>query len=124
MSARSSSRRDPAPFVHNDLQTTSLVPRLLVNRGNMTDRTKAWKWDDYPRLLLRERKEKLRDLALQDQQGLISRADYCGCRRSLLQAINELETLLDESQKKSKDKEPTISGAQLSRKGLICHRGT
>lgn len=47
----------------------------------------------YARLLLLERQEALRTLELNRGAGSIQ-SDYASCRRSLLQAINELGTIL------------------------------
>jgi len=49
---------------------------------------------DYPRSLLQAKRRELRAVELNYQNNLIPTIDYLSCRRSLCQAINELETLL------------------------------
>jgi len=48
----------------------------------------------YPRALLRERMQELRALEFRYQGMATPPPDYVSCRRSLLQAIHELRTLL------------------------------
>jgi len=49
----------------------------------------------YARLLLQKRRLELQAVALKHRRGRRTvQSDYLTCRRSLLQAINELETLL------------------------------
>ena len=48
----------------------------------------------YAESLLQERKKELRALRARHESELIDLENYSSCRRSLLQAINELETLL------------------------------
>jgi len=50
------------------------------------------------KLLLRERKRDLHSLEIKRGRVGTPATDYLSCRRSLLQAINELETLLRASQ--------------------------
>ncbi len=49
---------------------------------------------EYARSLLRDRRQELQVLALRHRQKLTPTNDYLSCRRSLLEAIRELETLL------------------------------
>jgi len=61
----------------------------------MREQTKFQKWEyEYISLLLRERKQELQVVELRHRQTLTPTNDYLSCRRSLLHAIKELETLL------------------------------
>lgn len=57
---------------------------------------------EYTRVLLRERKQELQALELRHRQKLTPPDEYASCRRSLLQGIHELETLLRISQSSPK----------------------
>lgn len=48
----------------------------------------------YARYLLQEQERQLQSLKEKRRERLISQADYCSCRCSLLQAISQLEALL------------------------------
>jgi hypothetical protein len=48
---------------------------------------------EYVRLLLKERKRELHSLERRYGRKVVLANDYLSCRRSLLQAIHELETL-------------------------------
>jgi len=48
----------------------------------------------YAKFLLQDKQLELRSLELKHSRKLIPSGDYYSCRRSLLQAINQLETLL------------------------------
>ena len=56
--------------------------------------TQDRKGSDYVHLLLQDKKRELRDLELKHSQALIGAEDYLSCRRSLLQAIAQLEELI------------------------------
>jgi hypothetical protein len=51
------------------------------------------KASDYVQLLLQDRHRELQNLEVKHQQMLIHPDDYLSCRRSLLQAVAQLETL-------------------------------
>lgn len=48
----------------------------------------------YARFLLHDRQRELQALELKHRRMLILKTDYLSCRRSLLQAIDQLETVL------------------------------
>ena len=48
----------------------------------------------YAKFLLQDKQRELRSLERKHSLKLIASGDYHSCRRSLLQAINQLETLL------------------------------
>lgn len=48
----------------------------------------------YAKFLLQDKQRELRSLELKHSRKLIPSGDYYSCRRSLLQAISQLETLL------------------------------
>ncbi len=49
---------------------------------------------DYAHSLLQDKQRELQSLELKHWQGLIDKDDYLSCQRSLLQAIGQLESLL------------------------------
>ena len=65
----------------------------------------------YAKFLLQDKQRELRYLDLKHSQMLIPSDDYHSCRRSLLQAISQLESLL----RGDTELEPT-HGAERSRK--------
>ena len=64
--------------------------RAMLGRAESRDRCGY----RYARSLLRERQQKLQDLEKSHHQKLMSLSDYLCCRRSLLQAIDQLIALL------------------------------
>jgi hypothetical protein len=68
------------------------VPCLLRPCQRATDHNVC----TYTRRLLKERRNALQTLEFAYLQGLVPPNDYLSCQRSLLQAIGQLETLVDE----------------------------
>lgn len=63
----------------------------------LTTETQDRKDYKYVHFLLQDKQRELQELEEKHQQLLISTEDYLSCRRSLLQAVGQLEALLGEN---------------------------
>lgn len=82
------------PLLSSTSTTASLVSELQVVTCMKTETQEQQSGCEYVRTLIEERKRLLADLRLGDFKGCTATDDYRSCKRSLEQAIRDLEAVM------------------------------